>query len=88
MKEEKNDLNRKKLRVTRRRRITDEDDSNHKNLNGLSGFWVKWGKHSLQTTLFGLTIILICFVGQEPLDLEHWEKLHPRMCTAIVPLAI
>ena len=78
MKEEKNDLNRKKLRVTRRRRITDEDDSNHKNLNGLSGFWVKWGKHSLQTTLFGLTIILICFVGQEPPGLRTLGEVAPE----------
>jgi putative nucleotidyltransferase with HDIG domain len=78
VKEENNDLNRKKLRATRRRRITDKDDSKRNNMDGLSGFWAKWGKHSFQTTLFGLTIILICFVGQEPPGLRTLGEVAPE----------
>ncbi len=66
MKEEKKEQNRKNLRVGRRRRTSRDEDVNGQTLEGISGFWNKWGKYLLQTILFGLTIIIICFVGQEP----------------------
>ena len=41
----------------------------------------KMGRHALQTILFGLAIVFICFVGQEPPGLRALGEVAPRMCT-------
>ena len=78
MKEEKKDSVRKNSRGSRRRRASLENTSNRRNQDGFSGFWTKWGKHLLQTILFGVTIVLICFVGQEPPGLRTLGEVAPE----------
>ena len=78
MKEEKKESIRKNTRVGRRRRITELDEVSKQNLEGFSGFWANWGKHLLQTVLFGVTIVLICFVGQEPPGLRTLGEVAPE----------
>jgi len=69
---------RKNSRGSRRRRASLENTSNRRNQDGFSGFWTKWGKHLLQTILFGVTIVLICFVGQEPPGLRTLGEVAPE----------
>ena len=78
MKEEKKESIRKNTRVGRRRRIAELDEISKQNLEGFSGFWANWGKHLLQTVLFGVTIVLICFVGQEPPGLRTLGEVAPE----------
>jgi len=78
VKEEKKDSVRKNSRGSRRRRASLENTSNRRNQDGFSGFWTKWGKHLLQTILFGVTIVLICFVGQEPPGLRTLGEVAPE----------
>ncbi len=78
MREEKKDAVRKNFRGSRRRRSSLENTSNRSKQEGFSGFWTKWGKHLLQTILFGVTIVLICFVGQEPPGLRTLGEVAPE----------
>ncbi len=78
MKEEKKDSNRKSVRGGRRRRISQDDEVKSHRMDGFSGFWSNWGKHLLQTILFGIAIILICFVGQEPPGLRTLGEVAPE----------
>ncbi len=46
--------------------------------DGVSAFWNNWGKNLAQTLLFGVAIILICFVGQEPPGLRTLGEVAPE----------
>lgn len=78
MSEDRKDLIRKNMRGGRRRRVLQEEDSQKENLEGISGFWRKFGKNLFQTILFGVTIVLICFVGQEPPGLRTLGEVAPE----------
>ena len=78
MSEDKKDLVRKNLRSSRRRRALQEEDLKKKNLEGFSGFWEKIGKNLFQTIFFGVAIVLICFVGQEPPGLRTLGEVAPE----------
>ena len=76
--DDRKDLVRKNLRSGRRRRALQEEDSGRQNLEGFSGFWARTGKNLSQTILFGVTIVLICFVGQEPPGLRTLGEVAPE----------
>ena len=78
MKEEKKEAVRKNIRGGRRRRVSLDDEVRAQQMDGFSGFWTRWGKHLLQTIFFGVTIILICFVGQEPPGLRTLGEVAPE----------
>ena len=78
MKEEKKEAIRKNIRGGRRRRVSLDDEVRAQQMDGFSGFWTRWGKHLLQTIFFGVTIILICFVGQEPPGLRTLGEVAPE----------
>ena len=86
MMDDRKDLVRKNLRSGRRRRALQEEDSGRQNLEGFSGFWARTGKNLFQTIFFGVTIVLICFVGQEPPYYERLGRWHQKMSTVIVHL--
>ncbi|MEK9783696.1 MAG: HDIG domain-containing metalloprotein [Opitutales bacterium] len=76
--DDRKDLVRKNLRSGRRRRALQEEDSGRQNLEGFSGFWARTGKNLFQTIFFGVTIVLICFVGQEPPGLRTLGEVAPE----------
>ena len=78
MMDDRKDLVRKNLRSGRRRRALQEEDSGRQNLEGFSGFWARTGKNLFQTIFFGITIVLICFVGQEPPGLRTLGEVAPE----------
>ena len=78
MMDDRKDLVRKNLRSGRRRRALQEEDSGRQNLEGFSGFWARTGKNLFQTIFFGVTIVLICFVGQEPPGLRTLGEVAPE----------
>jgi len=78
MMDDRKDLARKNLRSGRRRRALQEEDSGKQNLDGFSGFWARTGKNLFQTIFFGVTIVLICFVGQEPPGLRTLGEVAPE----------
>jgi|TARA_Y100000022_G_scaffold199233_1_gene211220 putative nucleotidyltransferase with HDIG domain len=78
VKEEKKEAIRKNIRGGRRRRVSLDDEVRAQQMDGFSGFWTRWGKHLLQTIFFGVTIILICFVGQEPPGLRTLGEVAPE----------
>ena len=78
-KEEKNEINRKSGRSGgRRRRVLIDDEKASIPTEGIAAFWNSWGKNLTQTLVFGLTIILICFVGQEPPGLRTLGEVAPE----------
>ena len=78
MMDDRKDLVRKNLRSGRRRRALKEEESGRQNLEGFSAFWTRTGKNLLQTIFFGVTIVLICFVGQEPPGLRTLGEVAPE----------
>ena len=78
MMDDRKDLVRKNLRSGRRRRALKEEESGRQNLDGFSAFWARTGKNLLQTIFFGVTIVLICFVGQEPPGLRTLGEVAPE----------
>ena len=78
-KEEKNEINRKSGRSGgRRRRVSIDDEKASIPTEGIAAFWNNWGKNLTQTLVFGLTIILVCFVGQEPPGLRTLGEVAPE----------
>jgi len=78
MMDDRKDLVRKNLRSGRRRRALQEENSERQNLEGFSGFWARTGKNLFQTIFFGVTVVLICFVGQEPPGLRTLGEVAPE----------
>ena len=78
MREDNKETARKTIRGGRRRRASLVDDESRNNTEGFSGFWSNWGKHLLQTVLFGFIIVVICFVGQEPPGLRTLGEVAPE----------
>lgn len=75
--EEKRTLKRS-ARKSGRRRGTEEKIADDPNIEKFSSHWQKWGRHALQTVLFGLAIVFICFVGQEPPGLRALGEVAPE----------
>lgn len=63
---------------SRTRRRKDLDEENEANHQGYRGKWEKGGKQLLLSVLFGFSIILICFVGQEPPGLRTLGEVAPE----------
>jgi putative nucleotidyltransferase with HDIG domain len=61
-----------------RRRGEEEPFDESSKLVGFSGYWEKWGRHLLQTVVFGVAIVFICFVGQEPPGLRALGEVAPE----------
>jgi putative nucleotidyltransferase with HDIG domain len=62
----------------RRRRAVLDDDNKTVSSHGIAGIWNLWGKNLVQTLLFGTSIVLICFVGQEPPGLRTLGEVAPE----------
>ena len=61
---------------TRRRKETNEDEE--VDLHGIRSFWKRGGKQGFQSSLFGLAIVFICFVGQDPPGLRSLGEFAPE----------
>ena len=62
----------------RRRRAVLNDEDKAVSSNGIAGIWNLWGKNLVQTLFFGSSIVLICFVGQEPPGLRTLGEVAPE----------
>ncbi len=62
----------------RRRKNLDDGNLNEKKLNGLYGFWSKFGKQGLFTLIFATSVVFICFVGQDPPGLRSLGEVAPE----------
>ena len=78
MAQDENRFHKRIGRKTGRRRGEDDVQVDDQHLNGFSSHWQKWGRHALQTILFGLAIVFICFVGQEPPGLRALGEVVPE----------
>ncbi|MDA7823167.1 HDIG domain-containing protein [Opitutales bacterium] len=78
-KKEKNDSNRMSSRGGgRRRRAVLDEGKPLVQREGFAAFWNSWGKNLFQTLIFGISIIIICFVGQEPPGLRTLGEVAPE----------
>jgi len=77
--QEKNEFNRKGSRSGgRRRRAKMDDETVQVSTAGIAGYWNSWAKNLIQTLFFGVTIVIICFVGQEPPGLRTLGEVAPE----------
>ncbi len=60
----------------RRRKELDEDEEI--DLQGIRGTWKRGGKQVTQSVLFGIAIVFICFVGQDPPGLRSLGEFAPE----------
>ena len=62
--------------VPRRRKEIEEDlEVEH---SGVRGKWEKFGKQLVLSFLFGLAVVFICFVGQDPPGLRTLGEVSPE----------
>jgi putative nucleotidyltransferase with HDIG domain len=78
MAQEENRTYKKLVRKGLRRRGEEEPTDESFKRVGFSGYWEKWGRHLLQTLVFGVAIVFICFVGQEPPGLRALGEVAPE----------
>lgn len=62
----------------RRRKAVLDDENKTVSSHGIVGIWNLWGKNLVQTLFFGTSIVLICFVGQEPPGLRTLGEVAPE----------
>ena len=78
MPNEENKGSRRKNGRARARRRKELEEDEEVELNGYRGKWEKGGKQVLLSILFGLSIIFICFVGQDPPGLRTLGEVAPE----------
>ena len=75
--EEKRGARRKNGRSRARRRKEIEEDLEVEH-SGVRGKWEKFGKQLVLSFLFGLAVVFICFVGQDPPGLRTLGEVSPE----------
>ena len=78
MPNEENRSSRRKNGRARARRRKELEEDQEVDLKGLRGKWERGGKQIILSLLFGLAIIIICFVGQDPPGLRTLGEVAPE----------
>ena len=67
----------------RRRRDEDAMDIDESQLSRWRRFWEKGAKQAILTLLFAISVVFICFVGQDPPGLRTLGEVAPKTFTRI-----